>query len=220
GIKRAIREFGIDTVVLDDAFQQWGIDKDIDIVAIDANNPFGNRNMLPRGILREPLSALKRAGIFLITKCNFDPDISGLKDFLKNINPQAQIVVSIHKACGFVELTVKGTRELRGKKAVLVSGIADPDFFEKVVRSQSVTVLDHIKFDDHHNYSSEDADKIMSTVLSKGADTIITTEKDAVKLKDMFPAQTVVPVYSLKVELEITQNEEEFNRRLLRVCAG
>lgn len=221
-IKRAIREFGSDTVVLDDGFQQWGINKDLDIVAIDVNNPFGNLHMIPRGILREPLSALKRAGLFLITKCSNAAAAAQLKNDFKNISLMIPVVLSRHKACGLVRVSGNNApvnpEELKNKKVVLASGIADPGSFKDLVSSQSILILGHIEFDDHHNYTAADAGRILSVAGSVGADAVIVTEKDAVKLKGIFPAQTAVPVYFLRVALEITHNEEEFHRRLLGAC--
>ncbi|MFA6350246.1 MAG: tetraacyldisaccharide 4'-kinase [Candidatus Omnitrophota bacterium] len=222
-IKSAISGSRADTAILDDGFQQWRINRDLDIVTIDANNPFGCRHMIPRGILREPLRALKRADIFLLSKTDTAPDVSGLRDYLKKINPQALIVLSCHKEGGFVELFGKGlfiaSEELKNKNVILASGIADPGSFEKMAGRYFKQVFEHIRFDDHHNYSVDDAQKIMSLAAAKGAEAVVITEKDAVKLKNLFLLQPeIIPVYVLKIELEITQYEEEFHRRLLRAC--
>ncbi len=81
GAKRAIREYNSDTVILDDGMQQWGIKKDLEIVTIDALNPFGNGQMIPRGILRQPLSSLRQADIFVLTKTNLTEQSESFSDF-------------------------------------------------------------------------------------------------------------------------------------------
>ena len=130
---KAIRDYKVDKVILDDGFQQWRIRKDLEIVAIDAVNPFGNRHMLPRGILREPLSSLKRADIFVLTKVNFSPDVRKTEDILRSINPRAVIFKSIHKPKGFYDITrpqeLLPVDLLRGKRVTSLCAIAGPDAF-------------------------------------------------------------------------------------------
>ncbi|MFH1339262.1 MAG: tetraacyldisaccharide 4'-kinase, partial [Candidatus Omnitrophota bacterium] len=133
--KKAIRDYGTDAVILDDGFQQWRISKDLEIVTIDATNPFGNLRLLPRGILREPLSSLKRADIFVLAKVNLRPANQGIEEILKKVNPGALIVEAIHSPLGFYRIgdsrdNLLGPGEFKGKKASLVCGIADPRSFE------------------------------------------------------------------------------------------
>ena len=144
GAKRAIREYNSDTVILDDGMQQWHIRKDLEIVTIDALNPFGNGHMLPRGILRQPLAYLKKADIFVLTKTNLTNNLDGLVSVLNKYNPKALVVESIHYPVGFYDL--RKPQELfnvdcfKGKEVALLSGIGDPDSFSKLILSLGIRV--------------------------------------------------------------------------------
>ena len=213
GINRAVCDYGVDTVILDDGFQQWKIKKDLDIVTIDAGNPFGNRKMLPRGILRQPLSSLKQADVFVLTKTNINPDVGSVKDFLNQLNPSAVVVQSKHQPIGFYELgkseKLLNIESLKGKTIVLVSAIARPDSFENLIKSLDINVDLCFRFPDHHNYTRKDLDSIIKSCKEKNIDTIIITEKDAVKLKALPVASCQLPVYVLRIELEVREEDEE-----------
>ncbi|MFH0790281.1 MAG: tetraacyldisaccharide 4'-kinase [Candidatus Omnitrophota bacterium] len=221
GINSALDEYGVDTVILDDGFQQWKIKKDLEIVAIDVSNPFGNRKMLPRGILRQPLSSLSKADVFVLTKVNINPDFDALKDFLGQINPKAIIVEAIHKPVGIYRLDMKNDpldmAKLKGEKAALFSGIADPVSFEKIVMSLGIEVDLTFCFTDHYVYLDKDIEDIIRQSKDKGIDMIITTEKDAVKLSRIPYPVSRIPILVLRIELEITDNEERLHERLLKL---
>jgi len=216
-------DLGMDTAILDDGFQQWGIIKDLDIVAINALQPFGNFQMIPRGILREPLSALKRADIFIITKSNLVPDTKNIKQELNKVNPCAEIFESTHEPAGFYGIDKKDTlipaASLVGKSALIFSGIGDPDSFESLVRSQGLDVKLSLRFADHHNYSKGDFDRIIKCAREWNSGTLITTEKDAVRLKALIfcnPPPQGMRILIFKIKLLI-KNEEQFVSRLLRI---
>lgn len=228
GAAEAIKKYSVDGVILDDGFQQWKIRKDLEIVTIDAGNPFGNRYMIPRGILREPLSSLTRADIFVITKTNIHPDISKTVKFLREVNPRALIFESLHRPTGFYPLdNPKNIRELQsfhGKNAVIFCGIGDPDSFEDLIRALGIKVGAHMKFSDHYHYTRRDFEKIFQAARAKGIDTIITTEKDAARISASQMKSELaglgqannLQVLVLRIEMQIHQNEE-FYRRLLGV---
>jgi len=219
GAQKAVRDHGVDTVILDDGFQQWRIRKDLEIVTIDANCPFGNRNLLPRGILREPLSSLKRADFFILTKTNLRPPSNQLKDFLGQINPKAPIIESIHRPLGFCRLDkpnhLLDTAILQDKTVTLFSGIGDPDSFENLIKGLGIKIGVSLKFSDHHNYTPEDLDSIIKNSKDKNIDTIITTEKDAARLYELRVTSYELRVLFLRIELKITRDEEKFHSGLL-----
>ncbi len=218
GIKRAIAEYAIDTVIIDDGFQQWRIKKDLDIVTVDSLNPFGNKQMIPRGILRQPLSSLKAAEIFVLTKTDMDPQLDSLDIFLNRINPGAVISQSVHNPVGFYELGRKDARlnlnALKEKTVVLFSGIADPASFAASVKKLGIKIGAAFEFSDHHVYTLQDMDNIIKVSKEKGIDTVLTTEKDAVKLRYLQFANYNLPIYVLCIELQITKNEKGFLERL------
>lgn len=218
GIGKAIREYAVGAVILDDAFQQWGIEKGLDIVAVDSLNPFGNKHMLPRGILREPLSSLRRADIFILTKANLCPDTRMLKEFLSGINKSAFVFEAWHLAEGFYEIgrpeSISGPESLKGKRAALFCGIGDPGSFEKLILNSGVKIACFLKFPDHHDYSRADLEGISRAAIGNNADVIITTEKDASRLSRLRPAAGSLRLMVLRINLSI-KDEQGFNSRLL-----
>ena len=217
----AMRNYGADTVILDDGFQQWKIKKDLEIVTIDSSNPFGNQHLMPRGILREPLSSLKRADIFVLTKTNLNPDIQDIKDFLSLINAHALIVESIHHPLGFYELNKKdellSTEALRGKIVSLLCGIGDPYSFENLMISLGINIGLSFVFPDHHPYSRKDLENIARETKKKNIDIIVTTEKDAVRIPRLLADTFQQAIFALRIELKITKNEQQFHNRLLQL---
>lgn len=229
GAKNAINNHSADTVILDDGFQQWRIKKDLNIAVIDATNPFGNQELLPRGILREPLSSLKRADLFVLTKADFNPDTQGIADFLTQLNPQAQIIEAVHQPISLYPLgsndkalSIDG---LKNKNVTLFSGIGDPDSFENLITKLGANISLSFRFPDHHNYSQANLENIIQESRKRNINTIITTEKDAVRIVNLrltLPAGRQATydlqlILALRIELKITKNEEGLRSRLLKL---
>lgn len=221
GAKRAIEEHSADTVILDDGFQQWRIIKNLEIVAIDTTNPFGNRHMIPRGILREPLSSLKRADIFVLTKTNLGKDVEAIRDYLSKLNPESIIIESQHLPIVFYNINnpeeVLNIDILKGKSAALFSGIGDPASFENTVAGLGIKPALTFRFIDHHRYTKEDLDKIFAAAQEKNINTVITTEKDAVRLAPRQAATGNRQIFVLRIELKVTKNEDELCSGLLKL---
>lgn len=222
--RRACHEYGADAVVLDDGFQQWRIKKDLEIVAIDALDPFGNRALLPRGILREPLSSLGRADVFVLTKTDLGEGTADLEVFLRKVNPSALIVRSVHAPLGVWEYpepaALVSLETLRGRGVALFSGIGDPGSFEKIVLRAGIRVSAHFRFGDHHPFSRDDLDAVARKAMQAGAQALMTTEKDAVRVSASLPEgfrDEGLPLFVLRIELKIVENEEGFRDRLRRV---
>ncbi len=217
--RQAVRDYACDTLILDDGMQQWKLDKDLEIVTIDAANPFGNLRLLPAGFLREPLSALKRADIFVITQTSCVRDPGALADKLTRINPRALIVESNHAPKGLSPLEAPdkelGLPALKGKTAAVFSGIGNPEGFEKCLRGLGIKYMKIYRFPDHHAYTQNDILEILQAARKDKLEMVITTQKDAVKLRKTGIKDSGILV--LEIKLEITKNEAEFDRRLLRL---
>lgn len=217
----AVKKYGVDTVILDDGFQQWRIKKDLEIVAIDAGNPFGNRKLIPRGLLREPLSSLVRADVFVLTKVNLSSDTLGTKDFLKQRNPSALVFESEHKPQGFYDIgkpqELLNTDILKSKTVTLVSGIGDPGSFENLIKLLGINIGLNFRFPDHYYYSDDDLDKIVRGSKEKNIGTIITTEKDAGRLSRFVPLTCELRFLVLRISLSIVNDEQNFYSRLLKL---
>lgn len=220
GIEKAIKDYAADTVILDDGFQQWRIKKGLEIVAIDTVNPFGNKKLLPRGILREPLSSLRRADVFVLTKTNLRADTQWLRDSLSKLNPAALIFETEHRPLAFYEISrpddLFSVETLKGKSATLFSGIGDPESFEKLILSLGIKIGLSFKFQDHHHYGDEDLERIIKGSLDKNIDTVITTEKDAARMGALRLTNNYLRLLVLRIELKI-KDEQGFNSRLLKL---
>lgn len=214
-------ENGCDILLLDDGFQRrWQLKRDLDIVLIDASYPFGNRRLFPRGPLREPVSSLKEADLFIITKVEPKQDLKIIKLLLQRYST-APIVEAKYKPCWFYNLEKERKsfheliekkiplKELKGKKVLSLSAIAGPVLFERMLENLKIDVIGKIRYMDHHSYTADDIDHISILVKENSPQYIITTEKDAVRLFE-FPLHRLltVPVLALKIEMECLSGKE------------
>lgn len=221
--KIAVEKYSADTVLLDDGFQYRRLKRDLDILCIDAMSPFGNRCVIPAGSLRESLGGLKRADVFLITKTDIAKDIKSLEDDLKKINARATIVKSIHKPQHFYGISDGQSANIdcmKDKEVALLSGIGSPVSFEKTISSLGIKVKRHFIFRDHHWYRAKDLHRIKIYCLENKINTVITTEKDAVRLKALSSQLSAISFFALRIQLRIIDNEQEFYKRLSGVYSG
>ena len=214
----AINKLGCDTLVLDDGFQYMGLKHHLEIVLVDRTNPFGNENMLPRGILREPIRNIGRADFIFLTKSN-GKGTEELKARLRDLNPRAEIIECQHCARHLKNVFSGEMHELdylKGLKVVALSGIAVPAGFEGELERRGATLLESVRFVDHHRYSKQEIIDIINEAKNSGADAIITTEKDAVRLPML--GRCDVPVLFLRVDIDILSGEEDFRTCIARIC--
>jgi tetraacyldisaccharide 4'-kinase len=187
----------------------------LDIVLINSLNPFGNYHLIPRGILREPLSSLKRADIFVLTKTNLVDDVSELVNKLKKLNHQALVVEAVHEPVYLSSLNGEKFElsQIKDREVCLLSAIADTYSFKRLVLSLGAKVKLKFEFPDHHHWQREEIEKILDSCKQQEIDTIVTTKKDSVRLRS-FSFSRLKQLFILNMELRITKNEEEFFRRL------
>jgi tetraacyldisaccharide 4'-kinase len=187
--------------ILDDGFQHRRLWRDLDILLIDSTDPFGNRRLLPAGRLREPLRELGRADVVVLTKVPKDASGSSAVDAdltaeVKKFNPGAPIYLSDHRASGLTTLS-GGTMPLAvlsGKAVLGVCGIGNPASFRETLRETGADVREFMAFADHHPYSSDDLQRIRAKAGECGADWIVTTEKDIMRLRNFGGIDTPVAV--------------------------
>jgi tetraacyldisaccharide 4'-kinase len=207
----ATRKYQSEILLLDDGFQHLGIFRDLDIVVIDSTDPFGNGRLLPAGILREPLTSLERADVFVLTKIDQLYNKDNLIRTLQTYNPKALVVESVYRISSIVNLFESDSidqKTLPGKKAMIFSGIGNPSSFERTVAQLNVKIIRHRIFRDHFAYRERDILGLLREAQAAGADFIITTEKDSVRIP--FIKSPGIPFYVLKIDLEITSQEESF----------
>ena len=199
---------GADVIVLDDAFQHRRLGRTLDIVLIDATCPFGYNHLLPRGLLREPPSSLARAGLIVLTRCSqaSPAELDRVDARIRSLNGGAPLIRCDHRVTGVERLDGSpADRELAGKRAILLAGIAYPSAFAATVSALGVRVVGHRWWPDHHRYRPRDVDRLMKTARFAPHDVLITTEKDAVKLADLGTFDHV-PLYVVKISIDFLQN--------------
>ncbi|MDY3973674.1 tetraacyldisaccharide 4'-kinase [uncultured Veillonella sp.] len=222
----ATEQLGSDVIVLDDGFQHRQLHRDLDIVLIDAANPFGYGHVLPRGLLREPLEGLKRANIILLTKTDQVPKdiLYGIKQKLNTYAPMVPVFETIHKPLGVItidqwaaeagDLVVNQDElapEVQGHSLLAISGIGRPESFKATLQSLGFTPVDSLDFGDHHEYTEDDLIKIYAKAFELGITALITTEKDAVKLSQLRALKDLkLPVYVVPIGIEFVGQEQEF----------
>jgi tetraacyldisaccharide 4'-kinase len=191
----------VDVLILDDGFQHPALDRDLDIVLLDCRSPFGNGFVLPAGPLREPISNLGRADAFVITHAGKDPDAAALKDKLRRLFPGIPVFACRHMLRG-ISLT-KGEPAfpidvLSDRKAVAFAGIAGPEGFFKQLREAGIRICGLLSFPDHHRYTAGDFSKIFRCASDHGAELIITTAKDAVRIP--LPYREALAVAEIEID--------------------
>lgn len=226
GAQEAMLHHRLDIFLLDDGFQQWRVNKDIEIVAIDATDPFGNGSLLPRGILREPVESLGRADLFVITKTDLGQDnLARIRETLMNVNPKAPVVEAVHKPVAVESIQYRQILDLdwlKGQDAGLLCSIGNPDSFAKTVAGLGARVKKQFIFPDHHHYTTGDIQKIRQHCHEENIKILLTTAKDESKLKDFPELWTpdqgkTLQVYILKINLVLVKGQDEFFKRIDRL---
>jgi len=216
--RHAIREFGVDTLVLDDGLQYLRLRHSIDLVLVDSTKPFGTGHMLPRGTLREPPRSLRRASYVFLTKCEQAADPKLIEQIRKH-NPVAEILQCRHQPLYLENLETGVRRDLATLKGAYVgtlSGIASPESFERGVKKLGANIVLTRRFPDHHRFADGEVEGLMDRCVRRDVEFIVTTEKDAVRFPELRNSE--VPVYFLRVEIEITEGKEIWDRLVERIC--
>ena len=216
--KYAIKELGCDTLILDDGFQYLKLGNRLDIALVDSTNPFGGGYLLPRGLLREPMRNIKRAGFIFITKCKEGGDRK-LKEQLRQLNPMAEISECRHANKYLKDVFGEKTYELemlKGMKIAAVSAIAVPESFETALRNLGAEIIYTRRFADHHRFAQQEIIDTINDGIKHGAQAILTTEKDAVRFP--FVERRDIPILFMRVEIEMLSGEDEFMDWIARIC--
>ena len=214
----AIDEFSVDVLILDDGFQYLSLQADMNLLLVDQLNPFGNHRLLPRGILREPVRHLARASYVLVTKSEIEPQLE-LLETIRKYNRNAEIIRCAHKPKVFRKVNNLEEEKLNflfEKHVGVFSGIASPRGFEQLIHRMSGELRYKKRFLDHHRYEKEELDRFFQQAKNAGVEVMITTEKDAVRIPVDF--QPVIPLYYLRMEIEIVEGYEDFDEAVSTIC--
>ncbi len=211
----AVEKFHPDIILMDDGFQHWALERDCDIVCVNAARSLGNMKLFPRGPLREPLDALKRARGVILTRSNDSGCLPAQETLIRAIAPNLPILRLRYILGDPVPLFEKETEEpdsepLHMKKALLFCGIADPESFFKLVGAVMPHIAGTLAFPDHVMYTPERIREIQKEFSYRGAHYLLTTEKDAVKLLGAHLARLPLYYLGLRTEFENPADEGVF----------
>lgn len=212
----ALERFGTDVLILDDGFQHRRLARDIDVVLLDGNRPFGNGFLLPRGGLREPQSSLRRADVVILTSTGRTHALSLGDHYHGPVFTARRRPVELVKERAEKPYALEC---LAGKKICAFAGIANPEGFRETLEPLCGKIISFLPFPDHRTYTAADIAYIRKIFDDSGAQVLVTTEKDGVKLRRF--ADFFSEVYQLRVEMEITDTQATFERHIitrLRKC--
>ena len=229
--KIAIQKFNPDVIILDDAFQHISLMRDLNLLLLDQKKPFGNNHIVPRGILREPVSSVLRSDALIFTRS--DPKKPNIQHAEKFINKES--FTSWHSP--FIHKIIKGNNGenkkegggnqkqqnniITQKNIFAFSGIADNVNFLTTLKELKCHIKGFLEFKDHHQYSSKDIDTILQSALNSNADMIATTHKDYIKLTPTLPWPMDLAV--IDVAISFGKNKKKFSNymetKLVRITS-
>ncbi len=194
----AIKHLRVDCFVLDDGFQHLRLARDLDIVVIDATNPFGGRRLLPEGRLREPLSGLARAGCIVITRVDqVNEDINAIQ---KELHRFTEAPVFTSRMQTRTILPLSNGPEIVAEPVGVFCGVGNPESFLTQVKREGYSPVFAKALRDHQRYSQQLLDSVCKEAAQAGARSLITTAKDAVKIRSLDP---LIPIFQLAIEISI-----------------
>jgi len=213
---RLVKEHGCSVVILDDGFQHRRLHRTLDIVLVDALNPFGYGYLMPRGLLREPPSALRRATHIVITRSNLvsRDELVKIRQRIRDVEEGVKLSEAVHQPVGV--FFAGGKREdvetLRGRKVYAFCGIANPQAFLITLSNLGATVVGMRSFGDHHIYSQEELGEVWSEARERSAELVVTTQKDRVKCG--WREGAAPPLAEVRVEFELVRGKEAIESAL------
>jgi tetraacyldisaccharide 4'-kinase len=217
----AIERFRSQVIILDDGFQHLPVKRDVNLLLLDARDPFGNGYLFPRGVLREPLGQMKRADAVILTKTDQCDNITKLKENLARWTEDRPIFAMKYAAVGvrvLKERDVLPIAVLRNKKIWAFTGIGNPESFRKTIANLESQVLGFVSFPDHYWFKPEDIQKLMEEGEEKGAEALVTTEKDAVRLEGL--ATGKIPLWVVCIKPDFIIGEQKKFEEFLSVKLG
>lgn len=219
----AVDKFGAKILIMDDGFQHRRLHRDLDIVTIDATFPFGYGKLLPAGLLREPVSSLKRADAAVLTRCNqvSESELSRIEKKLQLINPDIIIAESIHNPICAKTMTGEkiAIEQLKDKKIFAFCGIGNPDAFLNTIRNIGANLVGSKIYNDHYHYTNDCLADIYEQARYLNADLILTTQKDYTHYA-LCTTQYEIPFAYLAVEIKFIAGEDKLKQLIKDVLAG
>jgi tetraacyldisaccharide 4'-kinase len=206
-----------DALILDDGYQHLALARDLNLLLLDATDPFGGFEMAPFGRLREPLYGLKRADAVIVTRADRPMDQAQISAIIKYFCGEKVPVMYVYSAITYLRHLATGEvyeiKDFAGWNAALLCGIGNPQAFSQDVLQTGMGITSEHFFDDHHPYTQGELDRVIESAQREGADAIVTTEKDAVRLEGLRGGE--VPLYAAQMEIQ-SEDEVRLKSLLLR----
>ena len=228
GATEAIDKYAADVLIMDDGFQHRRLARDLDIIAIDATQPFEYGKLLPAGLLREHITSLKRAGAVVITRCDqiTDAELEKLERKILTIKPDMVIAKSIHapvhaKSKDNEEISIE---QLKDKKVFAFCGIGNPDAFLNTIKNLRAELAGSAVFDDHYHYTNACLTEIAERAKELGADLILTTQKDWTKVSpdmkfQISDSKSYPPFAYLAIEIKFLAGQDKLTALIKKTLA-
>jgi len=215
--RTAVEELESEVLVLDDGFQHRRLRRDLDVVLIDATNPWGHGYLLPRGLLREPVSGLRRAQVVVLTRTDLatSAELDSIRSRVKHMAPGALLVETVHEPAAWQNAAgvEQAAQTLRGRTVAAFCGIGNPEGFRRTLEQLGADVAAWRTFPDHHAYTRNDIEELRRWARQQPADAaLVTTQKDLVKINlDRLGDREL---WALRIRLRITAGREAFEAKL------
>jgi tetraacyldisaccharide 4'-kinase len=218
----AVEELDSEIVVLDDGFQHRRLARDLDIVLLDATNPWGFGNLFPRGLLREPPRSLARAGMVLLTRCDQAPaaEVEELRQRVSRLAPGVAVGETSHRPAEWInaDRATAALSELATRPAAAFCGIGNPDAFRRTLADCGIGITAFRVFPDHHAYTRDDVEDLRNWASQQAKDgVVVTTQKDLVKLS--LAQLGGKALWALRICLHFLAGQETLDRKLNEVLA-
>ena len=209
--RRATTEFGATRVLLDDGFQHWALVRDLDVVLVDATQPPGEGRLFPRGLLREPPSALARAGFVVLTRTDqasaAQLDAARAEAERRTGRAPAEAVHAPAGICNWPDGVREPIERISGTRVFGFCGIGNPEAFRRTLTACGAVVTGFRAFPDHHGFSATDREEVSRAAEAAGADWLITTAKDALRLTNEWQ-HAARPIRIVEVKMTLVRHAE------------
>jgi tetraacyldisaccharide 4'-kinase len=221
----AVDELEAELLILDDGFQHRRLGRDLDVVLLDATNPWGHGRHFPRGLLRESPHELRRAAVVMLTRCDqmSDEDVRAIEAKARKLAPEAPVVASEHASVEWMQYDAptRPIEALRGRPIVALCGLGNPDAFRRTLRDVGCEPSDFRAFPDHHAYTRADVESLRDWARRQPPDAVlVTTQKDLVKLRTARIGER--DLFALRIGLRVRENADSnrFHELLAKVARG
>jgi tetraacyldisaccharide 4'-kinase len=216
----AIAKFAAEMILLDDGFQHRRLARDLDIVLLDALEPFGFEHVFPRGLLREPPAGLARADVVVLSRSDLVKPFqrAGIRQRVVLLAPDALWCEVKHAPASLINASgqIEALDSLRDRRVAAFCGLGNPAGFRRTLESTGCQIVAWREFPDHHAYSPADHNAIQSLATAAAAQMVVCTHKDLVKLEP--GSLGSLPLWALSVEIQFLVGEQQLERELSRIA--